>query len=166
MTENTNEIAIVETHGLTVHAENENYVTYKDENGKFSRKAKYHDFSSYKAESRADKIWLLNLLEGAEDSGIGLKEMVGKNIEVAHIITRPYDSIDEDTGFTVNGVLTYLIAPDKTVYVTSAKAVYFTVNRTMELFGTPNDADWENVTFAVYKEKGANGDMVKIKMVG
>jgi hypothetical protein len=35
----------------------------------------------------------------------------------------------------------------------------------MELFGTPNDAEWENITIKVLTEKGANGNIIKIKMV-
>jgi DNA/RNA-binding domain of Phe-tRNA-synthetase-like protein len=60
-----------------VQRENENYVIIKDENGKFSRKAKFQSLSTIVAESREDKIWLMNLLEGAEGTGNGLKEHVG-----------------------------------------------------------------------------------------
>lgn len=146
--------------------ETENYVVSINEEGKFVRKAKYKDFSSFVAESREDKIWLLNLLENAEDSGFGMKDHVGATIEVQHIITRPYDRLNEDTGEEEYGVLTYLITPDKQVFVTSAKAVYFSITRIMELFGKPTDKDWVNIKVQVLKEKGQNGDMIKIKMVG
>lgn len=151
----------------TVVSETSQYVVSQDaETGKFSRKAKYNEFSSFVAESRADKIWLLNLFENAEDSGMGLKDNVGVKIEVAHILTRPYDKINEDTGEFEYGVLTYLITPQKEVYVTSAKSVYFSITRIMDLFGKPTDADWENIFVTAYKEKMANGDAIKIKMVG
>jgi hypothetical protein len=156
----TNELA------LTTVRETENYVILKDENGKFSRKAKFNDYSSIVVENRADKMWLLNLLEGAEDSGNGLKEHVGKHIEVANVITRKYDKINEETGQTEYGVLTYLLTPEKVAYVTSSKSVYFSITRIMELFGKPTDPDWENITVLVGKEKGLNGDMIKIKMIG
>ena len=156
----TNELA------LTTVRETENYVILQDQNGKFTRKAKFNDYSSIVAENRADKMWLLNLLEGAEGSGNGLKEHVGKQIEVANVITRKYDKINEETGETEYGVLTYLLTPDKIAYVTSSKSVYFSIVRIMELFGKPTDADWENVTIQVGKVKMANGDSITIKMVG
>lgn len=145
--------------------ENDQYQVLKVD-GKFIRKAKYAFYSSIKAESRADKIWLSNLLEGAEETGEGLKSHVGKVIEVADIITRPYDKINEETGATEFGVLTYLITPDKIAYVTSSKSVYFSITRNMELLGKPTDEDWENLMVKVLKEKGTNGDMIKIKIVG
>lgn len=146
--------------------ETENYVILKDENGKFSRKAKFNDFSSIVATTREEKIWLMNLLEGGEDTGQGLKDHVGKRIEVANIITRRYDKVNEDSGEIEYGVLTYLLTPDNIAYVTSSKSVYFTTIRIMELFGKPNTDEWENVTVEVKKQKGQNGDQILIKMVG
>jgi hypothetical protein len=145
--------------------EDENYVIVKT-GDKYSRKAKYKDYSSIKAESRADKIWLMNLLDGDEDTGNGLKEQVGKQIIVADVITRKYDKVNEETGEMEYGVLTYLVTPDKQVFVTSSKSVYFSINKIMDVFGKPTDEIWENITVKVIKEKGTNGDMIKIKLVG
>jgi hypothetical protein len=146
--------------------ETENYVILQGEDGKFSRKAKFNDFSSIDVETREDKIWLMNLLEGNEETGNGLKDHVGKVIEVANIITRRYDKVNEETGQIEFGVLTYLLTPDRIAYVTSSKNVYFSVIRIMELFGKPNEEGWVNIQVKVLKEKGTNGDMIKIKMVG
>jgi Phage Single-stranded DNA-binding protein len=164
----TNEIANVNNEVLTgeVVREEKNYVVIKNEDGKFVRKAKFNEYSSVVVETKADKIWMMNLLEGNEDTANGLKEHVGKIIEVADIITRPYDKINEDTGTTEYGVLTYLLTPDRVVYVTSSKNVYFSINHILDLFGRPDEAGWENIQIKVLKEKGANGDMIKIKMVG
>jgi RNase P/RNase MRP subunit p29 len=164
----TNEIANVNNEVLTgeVVREEKNYVVIKNEEGKFVRKAKYNSYSSVQAETKAEKIWLMNLMEGNEDTANGLKEHVGKEIEVANIITRPYDKINEETGAVEYGVLTYLLTPDKTTYVTSSKNVYFSIVNIMDLFGAPDQPDWENIIIRVLKEKGANGDMIKIKMVG
>jgi hypothetical protein len=147
-----------------VQRETENYVIIKDENGKFSRKAKFQSFSTINVETRQDKIWMMNLLEGAEGTGNGLKEHVGKQIVVADIITRPYDKINEETGELEYGVLTYLITADRVAYVTSSKTVYFSINRMVELFGEPSKE--EPFTIKVGKEKGVNGDLIKIKMIG
>lgn len=171
---NTNEIATTQENGIVVNAvrnvvisETANYVTMQDkETGKFFRRAKYNEYSSIKAESRADKIWLLNIMEGDENTGTPMKEAVGQIVEVANIITRPYDRINEETGETEYGVLVYLITPEKEVFVTSSKTVYMTLNRTLDVFGRPGDAEWENLKFAIGKEKGTNGDIIKIKLVG
>jgi DNA/RNA-binding domain of Phe-tRNA-synthetase-like protein len=90
-----------ENHLAVVERETENYVILKDENGKFSRKAKFHDYSSVVAKSREDNIWLLGLYEGDEETGNGLKDHVGKQIVVENIITRKYDRINEGTGQTI-----------------------------------------------------------------
>jgi uncharacterized protein (UPF0297 family) len=166
---NVNEVAVNENKGagsvIEIVQENDKYTVVKQD-GKFKRVAKYEDFSSVKTETKEEKIWLLNLLDGAEDTGNGLKEHIGKIIEVENIITRTYDSLDEETGETTNGVLTYLLTPDKVAYVTSSKSVYFSIVKIMDLFGKPGEEDWENIKLKVVSEKGANGTMVKIKMVG
>jgi hypothetical protein len=146
--------------------EEENFVVIQNAEGKFSRKAKYHDYSSITAQSREEKIWLMNLMEGDEETGNGLKEQVGKHIVVENIITRKYDKINEETGQLEYGVLTYLITPEKQVFVTSSKNVYMSIIRIMDLFGKPTDSEWENITVKVLKEKAQNGDMIKIKLVG
>lgn len=151
---------------LVVQSETDSYVVYKDENGKFVRKAKFTDFSSIVAETREEKIWLLNLLEGAEDSGHGMKDNFGKEIEVQDVILRKYDKINEDTGELEYGVLTYLLTPEKEAYVTSSKNVYFSIIRIMELFGKPGTPEWVNIKVKILKEKMEKGDSVKIKMVG
>lgn len=176
MTNETNELQTQEGNIVTPYENNiveetKNYVVKKmvdDKTGeiKFVRQAKYNEYSSVKVETREEKLWLFQVYEGDEDSGFGLKNNVGKEIEVQDIILRPYDRIDEDTGDKEFGVLTYLITPEKDVYVTSSKTVYFTITRLMELFGSPHEEDWENVTVKVETEKGQHGDIIKVKLVG
>ena len=162
----TNAITTLEQARSNIQYETADYIVIKDEQGKFARKAKYQTYTSVKAETRADKLWLMNLLDGEEDSGFGLKDNVGKEIIVENVIFRPYDRIDENTGQMEYGVLTYLITPEKEAYVTSAKSVYFSMKQIMDLFGKPTDADWENVTVKVGKQKMQNGDAINIKMIG
>ena len=156
---------IVETTNTLVR-ETDQYVISKTEDGKFVRRAKYEDYSSFKAETRQDKIWLLNIMEGDEETGNPLSEHIGKVIEVQDIITRKYDKLNEDTGELEYGVLTYLITPEKQAFVTSSKTVYFSVTRIMELFGRPDEEGWENIKLKVGSEKGANGTIIKVKLVG
>ena len=168
---NKNEMVNVETGEIvetpnTLVRETDQYVISKTEDGKFVRKAKYEDYSSFKAETRQDKIWLLNIMEGDEETGNPLSEHIGKVIEVQDIITRKYDKLNEDTGELEYGVLTYLITPDKQAFVTSSKTVYFSVNRIMDLFGRPDEEGWENIKLKVGSEKGANGTIIKVKLVG
>lgn len=146
--------------------ETNNYVTVKLSDGTYKRRAKYHDYSSFKPETREEKMWLLNLIDADESTGKGLSTNVGKKIEVQDIITRTYSNLDEKTGETINGVLTYLITPDQEAYVTSSKGVYFTIKNIMELFGTPEDEDWENITVEVGSERTQNGTAIKVKMIG
>jgi len=192
---NTGEIAVQEeTNVEVVQRETDEFVVVK-ENGKYKRKAKYKEYSSITPKTREEKMWLLNVVEGDENdpnsgsglkthvgkqiivadvigdendpnSGSGLKTHVGKQIIVADVITRTYDRINEDTGKQEYGVLTYLINPEKQVFVTSSKTVYFSIIRIMDLFGKPDEEGWENVTVKVGKEKGLNGDIIKIKMIG
>lgn len=174
--ENTN--AVTTTDALTgevltrhntsvIVSETDEFAVMLGEDGKFVRKAKYQEYSSVVAETREDKIWLLNLMDSDEDSGLGksLKENVGKEIEVENLITRKYDSVDEDTGELIYGVLTYLITPDKEVYVTSSKSVYFSMKHITDLFGQPHEANWENVTLLVGSVKMLNGTGLTIKMI-
>lgn len=163
---NNNEVSENPVSVQVVIRENEDFVISQDSEGKFHRKAKFKEFSSIKAESRDEKLWLLNLLEGDEETGNGLKSHVGKQIEVQDVITRKYDRINEDTGVQEYGVLTYLLTPEKIAYITSSKNVYFSITRIMELFGKPGTPEWQNITVKVLKEKGLNGDMIKIKMIG
>jgi hypothetical protein len=143
-----------------------NYEIIQNEEGKFSRKAKYEAYSSVKAETKKEKIALLNLLEGSDENTNGLKDHVGKQIEVANVIFRPYDKINEDTGVLEYGVLTYLLTPDGIPYVTSSKSVYFTLKRIFEVFSAPDQEDWENIIVKIVKKKGLQHEYVDVVMVG
>jgi hypothetical protein len=147
-------------------SETDKYMVIKQADGTFKRKAKFADYSSIVATDRAEKIWLMNLLDGDAESGNPLKQHIGKQIEIENVITRKYDKINEETGELEYGVLTYLITPEKVPYATSSKSVYFSITRMMDLFGTPDSEEWENITVKVSSSKGANGDIINIKMVG
>lgn len=167
---NENEIAKQETAEYTpsvlLAQDTEQYALYQDEKGKWKRKAKYKEYSSVKIESREDKIWLANLLDNDEDTGNGLKKFVGQTIEVADIITRKYDSVDEDSRELSYGVLTYLITPDRTTYVTSSKSVYFSIENYLKMFGNPHEEGWENLQLLVKSKAGEKGDQITVKLVG
>jgi hypothetical protein len=154
----TNELMTTQNQG--------NYEIIQNEDGKFARKAKYEAFSSVKAETKKEKIALLNLLEGSDENTNGLKEHVGKQIEVQNVIFRPYDKVNEDTGAMEYGVLTYLLTPDGVPYVTSSKSAYFTMKRIFEVFGSPDQEDWENIVVKIVKKKGLQHEYIDVVMVG
>ncbi len=174
MTTENNELQVIENNqtpeiatGEILVRQDENFVIVKTPEGKFKRRAKYKDYSSFKPETRADKIWLSNLMDmNSDDETAGLKNHIGAHIEVADVILKTYDKINEDTGDQEFGVVTYLITPDRTAYVTSSKSVYFRIVEDMALFGRPGDEDWENLTYQVTKKKATNGDMILIKLIG
>jgi hypothetical protein len=144
--------------------ENERFIVIKEGN-KFIRKAKFEQYSSVVPKNREEKVWLLNLYEGDEETGNGLKKHIGKQIVIHDVITKPYNKINEETGALEYGVITYLITPEKQAFVTSSKSVYFSILNIMDLFGKPSDDDWEDITIKVFSEKADKGDMIKIKMI-
>jgi hypothetical protein len=160
-------VEIKMTNEIMVNNKQGNYEIIQNEEGKFSRKAKFEDFCSVVAESTEDKIALFNLLEGGDDESTnGLKEHVGKQIEVKDIIFRSYDKVNEDTGVIEYGVLSYLIAPDGVPYVTSSKSVYFTLKNMFKVFGNPTSENWKNIIIQVVQKKGLQHKYIDVKIVG
>lgn len=170
----TNEIAInempeteLEVVSENIVRETDDYVIAKNEKGKFVRTVKYHDYSSLQPTTTEEKIWLFNVLNGGDQSGaIPMAEVIGSTIEVENIITREYDSVNEDTGEMMYGVLTYLITPEKKVFVTSGKAVYFTIDNLMKTFGTPDSEEWTNIKLKISSVKQQRGQQITVTLVG
>lgn len=164
---NTNENQNVEVSNAVITREDDKFIYFIDTDGKHKRKMKYKDYSSFKAESKEDKIWLMNVIDNEdEDAGSGLKDNVGKKIEVADVIFRKYDRVNEETGELEYGVLTYLITPEREAFVTSSKSVYSTANNAFEMFGYPDHEEYENVIFEVKSKKAQNGTQIYVRVVG
>ena len=130
MTENTNEIQV------QAEATN-NYEIKQNAEGKFERKAIYQAFMSVRAETRAQKIALLQLLE-SDTVAKPLNDCVGNKITIADVIISPYDKVNEDTGEMEYGALTYMIDTNGEAYVTSSKSVYYTMLNIFKVFGVPH----------------------------
>lgn len=146
-------------------SETDKYVVVKDSfTGKYSRKAKYTDFASFEPETKEEKIRLFNIMEG--NGTLPMKEHFGDTLEIENIIFRSWDSIDEDTAELEHGILTYLFTPEGNVYATSSKAVYFTLQNLIKVFGEPNTEGYENMIVQIVKKKGEKGDQVTIELVG
>lgn len=164
---NTGEILSVEPTGEKIVEETDDFRVVQMTDGTFKRKAKFHDYSSFTPKDRDERLWLLNLIDSDNDDevGQGMAENVGEKIEVEHVIFRRYSNIDEKTGETIEGVLTYLITPEREAYVTSSKSVYFTMRNILDLFGTPESEDWQNVVVQIKSERTQNGTAIRIKMI-
>jgi hypothetical protein len=144
----------------------ENYEVQKDESGKFKRKAVYAAFSSIVPETKEQKIAMMNLLNGDEDTTSPLGEHIGQQIQIADVIFNPYDKVNEDTGEMEYGVLSYLITPENQVFVTSSKSVYFSLKRIFQVFGEPHYSEDEVLTIKIVKKQGQNFKYTDIQIVG
>ena len=158
MTENTNEIQV------QAEAAN-NYEIKKNSEGKFERKAIYQAFMSVRAETRAQKIALLQLLE-SDTVAKPLNDCVGNKITIADVILSPYDKVNEDTGEMEYGALTYMIDTNGEAYVTSSKSVYYTMLNIFKVFGVPHWEEDEAVTVQVVKKKGLQFNYTDINVIG
>ena len=162
---NTGEI--IQSNGNVVRETNK-HVVMLNEKGKYIRKAKYEEYSSMTFETREDKIFLAQLFgQDNENDENSLKNNIGKEFELANVITRPYSSIDEDTGEEIHGVITYLFTPEKEVFITSSKTVYFTLfENYFKLFGRPDYEEYENLKVKVTSRRGTNGTILDLKLIG
>lgn len=143
----------------------QNYEVVQTVDGKFTRRAVYQPFTSVVAETREEKIHMMNLLE-SDDIALPMNFHIGAKIEIKDVILNPYDSINEETGEITNGVLTYLITPDGTAYVTSSKSVYFTLQTIFKVFGQPTYNEGSTITVEVVKKQGQRFQYIDVKVVG
>jgi hypothetical protein len=143
----------------------ENYEITKTENGKFQRKTIYKPFSSVVAETKEQKIAMINLL--SEDSEAQpLKSHIGHQIELADVIFQPYDKLNEETGEIEFGVVTYLIDQDGLAFVTSSKSVYHTLKKFFVVFGEPHYNADESITVQIVERNGRQHKYVDLKLIG
>ena len=141
-----------------------NLVIRQDADGKFKRTATYNDFSSVVAETKEQRIALMNILDG--DEAIPMRKASGATINLVDVITRSYESVDELTGELQYGVLTYLFDKDGKVYVTSSKTVYFTLQKIMQVFGQPTYEGENILKLEIIERPGQHNEILDIKVVG
>jgi hypothetical protein len=143
----------------------EGYEVFKNEEGKFVRRATYNAWSSIIPVTKEQKIAMFNLMN-SNDVGSPLKDYIGAEIEVADVVFNPYTSIDEKTGEELPGVLSYIFTPDGIPYVTSSKSVYFSLKRMFQWFGEPHYSEGETVRIQVVEKKGREHKYVDINIIG
>lgn len=142
----------------------EGFQIIQNAEGKFERKPIYQPFSSVQADSREEKIRLMNLIDG--DLALPMNDHVGQKIDLVDVIFKPYDSVDEETGEITYGVLSYLFDHSGDVYVTSSKSVYHSLKNMFNVFGEPSYAEEDALVLEIEKKQGFNNKYTDVKLIG
>jgi hypothetical protein len=150
---------------LSTQSVKEEFQIIQSTDGKFIRKAIYQPFSSVEAVTREQKINLMNLLD-SDDVALPMGEHIGAELKIVDVIFNPYDKVDEETGEIEHGVLTYVIDPNGTAYVTSSKSVYFTLKKVFQVFGEPHYNEEEAIAVKIVKKKGQTHQYTDLKIIG
>lgn len=147
--------------------EDENFLIVKTPDNKFKRKAKYKYFSSLEAVTKEQKKRMFKLLNDSDGEGEALpaKENIGVKFKLVDVIHNPYDSIDEDTGERILGVITYLFSETGEVYVTSSKSVYHTLQNIFTAFGEPHYSEDDALDIAIVEKKGEKFKYIDVSLV-
>lgn len=134
----------------------ENFRTfYNQETKKFTRKQVYHDFSSVIAETKKEKMALLQLTENATS----MRNALNHEIKLGGVIIKPYSTLNEDTGELDFGATTTIFNADFTkAYVTSSKVFYSKIKECIEMFGAELFTPGDEVTIIISTYKGSSND--------
>lgn len=172
MEKQTNEIAIqsdVETSvevRSNIVEETESYVVKKLANGKYEKQQKYTNYMSKVPETEEEQIELYKVLNSSsEDNDMvtELKTMVGKVIGIEQLYIQGYESFDEDTGESNQGVVT-IIKDGEKYYGTSSKSVYFTLLNLFKVFGYPNTDNYKKINVKVVGTKRERGIQINLSL--
>lgn len=137
------------------------------DDGTFKKNMKYRKFFSRQAETQDEKIELYKVFNDSDSELVTpMKNMVDKEITIAHVFLQPYESFDEQTGKLTSGVTTTLEDVDGSYYATSSKTVYYTLSNIFETFGTPTDENYKPVKVKVIGRKQKNGVQIDLEIIG
>ena len=171
--ENKNEVMNVNTEtgeitrGEVVVTETPEYRIVQLEDGTFKKNMKYSQYYSRQAETEEEKIELYNVFNGQDDELVTpMKNMINKEITIAHVFMQPYESFDEQTGKQTSGVTTTIQDVDGSYYATSSKTVYYTLGNIFETFGAPHEEDYKPVKVKVLGRKQQNGIQIDLQLIG
>lgn len=135
--------------------------------GTFKKNMKYKQYFSRKAETDEEKVELYKVFNGQDDELVTpLKNMVKKEITVKHLFTQPYQSFDETTGVSTDGVTTTIEDIDGNYYATSSKSVYYTLQNLTDTFGRPTDENYKPIKVLVTGTKRTNGIQIDLELIG
>lgn len=151
----------------SIVTETDKYTIVKLEDGSFKKNMKYTKFFSRVPETEEDQIELYKVFNDSESGLVTpLRNMVGKEITIAHIFTAPYQSFDEKSGTVTNGVTTTIQDVDGQYYATSSKSVYHTLQSIMETFGTPGTSEYKPLKVNVTGTKRQMGVQIDLTLIG
>ncbi|HSH51878.1 MAG TPA: hypothetical protein VK982_09180 [Bacteroidales bacterium] len=147
--------------------ETHDYVVKQLQDGSFKREMKYHKFFSHIPETQEKQIELYKVFNAQDNEDIvtPLSRMVGDVIGIDEFYTNPYQSFDEETGVSNNGVTTTIKDGDD-YYVTSSKSVYHTLFNLTDTFGSPSDENYKKIFVKVTGTKRTNGIQIDLSLEG
>lgn len=146
--------------------ETETYQIFKLPNGEFDKRMKYKKFWTKIPVTKKDTLHLFKVMNDQDNSIVTpMKETVGMEIEVANLYFNPYESFDEKTGGTSNGVTTIIEDTKGAYYGTSSKAVYYSLHNIMDVFGIPNTENYEPFKILVTSKKLENGNQINAMLL-
>src|SRR5699024_12646841 len=116
-------------------------------------------------ESKDELIQLHKILNTHDEKQVTpMSKIVGETIEIHQVYTNQYESFDENTGGTSNGVTTTIFTGDKYI-ATSSKAVYYTIMGLFEVFGHPNFEVYSSIKVAVTVTRMPHGTQINLELV-
>jgi len=144
--------------------ETENYVVKQLQDGTFRREMKYHKFHSHIPETQEKQIELYKVFNSQDNDLVKpLGRMINETIGIDEVYMNPYQSFDEKTGVTTNGVTT-TIKDNGSYYATSSKSVYHTIKNLFQTFGYPNDENYKKIYVKVTGTKRQNGVQIDLAL--
>lgn len=175
MTEQTNEVMVnnvaTETGEIVssemVIQETADYKIVKLQNGTFKKNMKYQKYFSRMAETEEEQIELYKVFNDSESGLVTpCANMIGKEITIAHVFKQPYESFNDKTGTTTDGVTTTIQDVDGSYYATSSKTVYYTIDNIMQAFGYPDNKEYKPVKVKVTGTRRNNGVQIDLELIG
>lgn len=151
--------------GTIIVQETDDYVIKRLNDGTFKKEMKYKQYMSHVPETEEEQIQLYKVLNsnGENKDIIELKNMVGKEINVEQVYTMPYESFDEKTGESKNGV-SIIMKDGEKWFATSSKSVYFALLNFFKTFGYPNTGKYKTVVFSVVGIRRENGTQISLSL--
>lgn len=139
--------------------------TLEDGTQVYKRKMKYSDRSTVNPESVQEVLALAELLDSP--SVISMKDAIGEVIDVADVVIRKYDRVNDKNGELEYGATTALITHSGQVYATSSKSFLNKIMDRMNLFNWShfdNEGDFV-ITPLLVKQNGSANQSVSFKMI-
>lgn len=151
----------------TIASDTKDFTIYKQADGKYRKEMKYEKFFTKVPETAEEQIKLYQAFNGNDDSLVTpLSKIEGATIVIENVYFNPYQSFDEETGKSTNGVTTTIQDTEDQFYATSSKAVYYTLKNLFDSFGIPNTPNYKPLIVTVTGQKLQNGRQINLQLQG